>query len=239
MWSRPFPAEDLERPGPPLDRELAELVETRPHDVCRRLGPILTDERRDRIEHILSHRLRSVVLVLDHLSDPHNRAAILRTAEAMGVQEVHVIQPDGQWPLSRRVTQGCHKWLDVVIYSSHAPCVERLRRRGYVLMEATEKTAAPAGPSIDAGQPVALCLGNEHAGVTSELRRCCTGQLGVPMWGFTRSLNVSVAAALLIGQLTEGRARGLEKDDEDRLRARYYALSVRSPLEVLRHQEQR
>ncbi len=82
-------------------------------------------------------------------------------------------------------------------------------------------------------QPVALCLGNEHAGVTDDLRRCCDGTVGIPMVGFTRSLNVSVAAALLVAHLSTHRARGLEKKDENRLRARYYALSVRSPLEVL------
>lgn len=237
MRCRPFEEHELERPRSPLVPELAEFVERHPSEVCTKLAPLMSDERLERIEHVLSNRLRSVVLVLDHLRDPHNRAAILRTAEAMGIQEIHVIQPDGQWPLSRRVTQGCHKWLDLHIHSSVDPCVERLTRRGYRFVEASEKTDVGAEHLGGSESLLAVCLGNEHAGVTETLRRKCNGRVGIPMRGFTKSLNVSVAAALLIGSLTSGRKRGLNKDDESRLRARYYALSVRSPLEVLRRQE--
>jgi tRNA (guanosine-2'-O-)-methyltransferase len=236
MWSRSFPAHELERPGPPLGPELARMIESAPDAVCRTLEPILTAERKARIELVLDSRLRSVVLVLDHLRDPHNRAAILRTAEALGVQEVHAIQPDGAWPLSRRVTQGCHKWLDVVVYDGVEPCAAALARRGYALVEASEK--APGGgavtPALEPGRPVALCLGNEHAGVTDELRSRCEARVGIPLYGFTGSLNVSVAAALLVTSLLPLHPRGLAPDDRARLKARYYVQSVQAPLDVLR-----
>jgi tRNA (guanosine-2'-O-)-methyltransferase len=225
---------ELERPGPPLEPELARLVEAHPDEVCRALEPILTAERKERIERVLDHRVRSVVLVLDHLRDPHNRAAILRTAEALGVQEVHAIQPDGAWPLSRRVTQGCHKWLDVVVHASAERCADGLAARGYALVEASEKAEGPVSPALAPGRPVALCLGNEHAGLTPELRGRCEARVGIPLGGFTGSLNVSVAAALLVTSLLESRPRGLAPGDRALLKARYYAQSVRAALDVLR-----
>lgn len=237
MRSRTFEEHELERLGPILAPELAQLVENHPHGVCRALAPLMSDDRKERIEEVLNHRLRSVVLVLDHLLDPHNRAAILRTAEALGIQEIHVIQPDGEWPLSRRVTQGCHKWLDLFIYKNADVCLDGLVDRGYKLLEASEEALDGDDSSIETEGPLAVCLGNEHSGVTDAVRSRCDGRVGIPMRGFTRSLNVSVAAGLLLDHLSASRVRGLNKDDEVRLRARYYVLSVRSPLEVLQRQE--
>lgn len=236
MRARRIPTHLLERPALPLSAGLADLVRRAPDEVCEALGPLLIDQRRERIEAVIASRTRSLVLVLEHLDDPHNGAAILRTAEAMGLMEVHAIQSSGAWDLSRRVTQGCHKWLDVIVFQEVEDCAALLERRGYLLLAASEKVE-PGHVSIPGEQPVALCLGNEHFGLTAELRRRCRGEVGVSMLGFTRSLNVSVAAAVLISRLMEGRPRGLAKDEQVRLRARYYAQSVRGALDVLRHQE--
>jgi tRNA (guanosine-2'-O-)-methyltransferase len=226
----------MERAGPRLDEELSAWVRHRPTQVCRALGPLLSDARRARIDGVVRSRLPTVVVVLDQLMDPHNRAAILRTAEGFGLLEVHAIEEDGDWPLSRRVTQGCHKWLDVFVHRHAESCAELLLARGFQLLEATEKgrTSATAAARH---QKLAVCLGNEHAGLSPALRQYCTGSVSVPMVGFTKSLNVSVAGALLLAQLVENRSRGLPKGDHDQLRARYYVMSVRNPLEVLRRED--
>jgi tRNA (guanosine-2'-O-)-methyltransferase len=226
---------ELERPVVELDPEIAGMIRRDPSTVVGVLAPLLSEERMARIESVLASRVRSVVLVLDQLADPHNRAAVLRTAEGLGVQEVRAVQPDGVWPLSRRVTQGCHKWLDVFVDREASGCADGLERRGYVLVEATEKAGDTFRP-VAADAPVAVCFGNEHAGVTEALRARCTACVGVPMVGFTRSFNVSVAAALLLRELLDGRARGLPPAEVPALRARYYALSVRNALAVLRRE---
>lgn len=224
------------RAGPSLEPELLELIRGRPEAVVETLGPLILEERLERIEEVLRSRTRAVVVVLDHLKDPHNRAAILRTAEGMGVLEVHAITEDGRWPLSRRVTQGCHKWLDIHVYREAKLCAARLESRGYALLEATEKSKEPTSALSSQEQPLALCLGNEHEGLTEELREFCRGTVGIPMRGFTKSYNVSVAAALLLERILADRSRRLEELDTSRLRARYYALSVRSSLDVLRRE---
>lgn len=236
MRARRLPQHIIERPEPPLKPELAELVRRQPALVCQALAPLMAEGRIERIEQILSARTRSVVLVLDRLHDPHNGAAVLRTAEALGLMEVHAIMPGGRWDLSRRVTLGCHKWLDVVVHREADDCAGALIPRGYTLLAASEEVSDDSALDLPSEQPVAICMGNEQRGITEALRRHCQGVVGIPMFGFSRSLNVSVAAAILISRLVEGRGRVLENEDREQLRARYYALSVREPLEVLRRQ---
>lgn len=161
MRVRRVPEHLLERPAEPLDPKLADLVARRPQEVCQTLEPLLSQERIRRIERIVESRLLSLVLVLDHLHDPHNGAAILRTAEAFGLLEIHSIQPSGSWNLSRRVTQGCHKWLDVVVHRTADDCASHLNGRGYVLLAASE-TADLEVSEVSDEQPVALCLGSEQ-----------------------------------------------------------------------------
>ena len=236
LRARSLPAEQREWLSPPLHERLAELVRAEPERVVRLLAPVMSERRRRRIDRVLARRTRRVVVVLDRLRDPHNAAALLRTAEALGVQEVHVIDPLGSLRPSRRVTQGCHKWLDVAVHLEARACIEGLRGRGYRIVGASER-AGRAPSELAAAGRVALCLGNEHAGLSEEVERACDERVGIPMVGFSQSLNVSVAGALLLRGLLEGRPRGLDPDEVGPLKARYYALSVRGALEVLEREE--
>lgn len=224
---------EIEHPAPPLlEGRVGDLVRERPEEVTGALAELLSERRKERIEEVLAARTRSVVVVLDHVSDPHNAAAVIRTAEGLGLLEVHAIEPTGELPLSRRVTQGCHKWLEVAVHRRAAPVVESLRERGYTLLAATERSAASPTDYGDR-ERVALCMGNEHDGLSDEVAAACEGEVGFPMSGFTRSLNVSVATALLLAGLLEGRPRGLDEAARSTLRARYYVLGVRGAKALL------
>src|SRR4051794_37678964 len=85
-----------------------------PERVIEALEPMLTDERRVRIEACLSRRTRAVVPVLEAIDDPHNVAAVLRSADAFGIQEVHLIEGPQEFLAARSITQGSERWLDVV-----------------------------------------------------------------------------------------------------------------------------
>ncbi len=85
-----------------------------PARVCATLGPLLLDERRARIDEAAAARLSGLRIVIENLHDPHNGAAVLRSAEAFGVQRVEVIESVEPFRFSSTVTQGCEKWLDLV-----------------------------------------------------------------------------------------------------------------------------
>jgi tRNA (guanosine-2'-O-)-methyltransferase len=193
--------------------------------VIAALDPLLTEERRARIDAVINARSRAVVAVLDGLLDPHNVSAVVRSADAFGVQELHLIERPEPYLASPRVAQGADRWVDVVRHPSNEACVSALRARGYRIFIASMEGAVT--PEALAAVPrVAIVFGNEHAGVSQELRDLADGTYAIPMRGFVQSLNVSVAAAITLFSAMRGRGGDLDADDALTLRARYCVKSV-------------
>jgi tRNA (guanosine-2'-O-)-methyltransferase len=126
---------------------------------------------------------------------------VLRTADAMGVQEVHVIDPEGDFAITRKVTRGAHKWLDIVVHSGDrgsADCIEALKARGFVLLGATLSEGAVNLGELELSGKIAFVFGNESDGLTPAMARACDSAYVIPMRGFVQSLNVSVSAAITL-----------------------------------------
>jgi len=190
--------------------------------------------RRERIERVLAGRTRRLVIVVENLQDRHNLSAVMRSAEGFGLQEVHVVWSDGPLQTNAKVTQGCHKWLDVVSHPDAASCVAHLRGRGYQLWAAALAEGARSLTEIDFSGPVALVLGNESLGLSPAMQDACDGVYVIPMRGFVQSFNISVAAAVSLFYATLPaaiRGGGVEPDlppqDVVALRKRWLELSVK------------
>jgi tRNA (guanosine-2'-O-)-methyltransferase len=193
--------------------------------VCEALTPLLSDERIARIDAVIAHRTRTVVPVLEAVDDPRNVAAILRSADAFGLQEVHLIEGAQEFLVSRRVTQGAERWIDLVRHPSPSACVASLHARGFRVYVATMQGELRPEDLRDMGR-VALVFGNEHDGASPALLSGCDGRCSVPMRGFSQSLNVSVAAAVALYTLARERGGDLTEDERSELRARFMLLSV-------------
>lgn len=196
------------------------------------LEPMVSVTRRARIEEVLSHRTREVVLVLENIYSDHNSAAVLRTADAMGLTEVHHLSDADEIRLSRRVALGSEKWLDTVRHSDPGRAFEELRRRGYSVWGAAVHGDPSLLEALPDG-PLALVFGNEHRGLSEAALDRCDGCFRIPMYGFAESYNISVAAALALSATVaarrrEGRLPGLAPRDRDRLRVAWLARSVRA-----------
>ncbi len=197
---------------------------------------LLLERRAERIDRVVAQRLGSLTIVLDGVHDPHNLAAVLRTAEGLGLQEVHVLlggatAPAGFRP-SPKITRGADKWLDVVRHRNAATCVEALRGRGFQLFASLLSAEALAIEQLPFERKLALVFGNEHEGVSPELAEACDGSFRIPMYGFTQSFNVSVAAAIAIHTGVEAVRRsrgggGLPVRERAALRRRFYSLAVK------------
>lgn len=217
--------------------DLVEVLPSRPlpaaaADVITALSPFLSPERTARIESVLNGRTRRLVMVLDQTTDPHNAAAVLRSADAFGIQEVHVIAGDQPFTAPPRVARGTAHWLDVRRHDTAAACVELLRARGYrILVASMEGTVTPA--QLRDLDRVAVVFGNEHLGVSPALRALADGTYAIPMHGFVESLNVSVAAAITMHAVTHDRPGDLPERERNELRARFMLASVRSGEEVV------
>lgn len=213
-----------------LDPEAFSLPETEalpaPAEVILdKLEPLLTAERRTRIGEVIAARSTAVVAVLDRLVDPHNVSAVLRSADAFGVQQVHLIEGEEPFLATARIAQGSDRWVDVISHATTAACVRRLRADGHRIFVASMEGAV--SPEALAQEPrVAIVFGSEHSGVSQELRDLADGTYAIPMCGFVQSLNVSVAAAITLFSAMQGRSGNLSPDAALQLRARYVWNSV-------------
>ena len=196
------------------------------------LEPFVTDARRARITHVLSHRLDSVTVVVDALHDPHNGAALVRTCDAFGVQTFHAIERSEPLAVAGTVSRGSQKWIDVVRHTNPDAAVSTLQAAGYELV-ATHPEGELVPEDLAKIPRVALLLGNEHQGIAAELRAACTRAVRVPMVGFVESLNVSVTAGILLYAATRGRPGDLSEARKRALYARGLWRTVPRPEEHL------
>jgi tRNA (guanosine-2'-O-)-methyltransferase len=195
---------------------------------------LLLDTRKERIEQVLALRTRTLTVVLDRLEDTFNMAAVVRTCEGMGIQELHVIEsPDVRFAPNQKVTQGCEKWVDIHLYRTFAECREALKARGFALWASAIREGGKSLFELRFDQKVALIFGNERYGVSDEVLAGSDGTFWIPMRGFTRSFNISAAASAsltrAIGWRLEhlGPSGDLSTEDAQALKDRFYLLSVK------------
>ena len=158
-----------------------------------------TDQRKQRIHEVLSARQPDLTVVLDRVHKPHNLSAIMRTCDAVGVTQVHAVPISGD-PLEihRKASAGVGKWVDVVTHDSLDGAIRFLRAQGFSLWAAHPIDDAVAHTDVDYTQPSAIVMGSELAGLDSASLGLFDGSIAIPMHGMGQSLNVSVAAALIL-----------------------------------------
>lgn len=222
---------DVFRPKGQLKREI-ELAGDRPKQVIAILEGHLGEERRTRIAAVVARRIRRLCVVIEGVNDPHNTAAVIRTAEAFGMQTVHVIERGHRFLSSRKVTQGTHKWVDLAVWRQPGDFHRVVKSEGKRILIA-DAEASMTLRDIDPSVPTALVFGNEHAGVSPEMRARSDGAFSIPMVGFATSVNVSVAAGITISTLCRGGAGDLSDREKDILTARYYLSAVRAGYDIV------
>ncbi len=167
---------------------------------------LLTPRRAHRLLSVLRQRTGHIVVGMEAVDDGHNQAAILRSADAFGVQEVAVVTGQAPFSPSERVTQGAHKWLTIRKYPNIVTAMQTLRERGYHIWASRLDPDAVPLEEVDLSRPAAFFFGNEHEGLSEEALRHADNLFVIPMVGFVQSLNVSVAAAITLYHVTR-RAR--------------------------------
>lgn len=179
------------------------------------LEEFLLPERKARIDSVLSHRSRSLVLVLDQVMNAHNISAVMRSADAFGVQEIHLV--GDEFEFSSGISLGTERWLELNRYKSAEDAIEALRKRGYrfVVLESPRSStstdgATPPIPVYDLpfGEKLALVFGNEHRGISPAFGAAADLRAYIPMLGFAESFNISVAAAITMYSSLLGKVEG-------------------------------
>jgi len=170
------------------------------------LESYLTDNRKFTFRKVLENRTRHFSVVLEDIYQPHNASAVVRTCDIFGVQDVHVIENKYINRVSKYVAKGSQKWITSHRYkfdgNNTKICFEALKQQGYQIIATTPHKDSSLLQDFDIHKKTAFVFGAEAEGVSDYVKENADGFLKIPMVGFTESLNISVAVAIILQDLT-------------------------------------
>ena len=160
----------------------------------------MTPGRIERLESVLNKRQPDLTIVLENVFDPHNISAVMRTCDAVGIQDVyilnHKIPPHRKW--GAKSSSSAAKWLSIHQFTNAEECFAELRKHYKKIYTTHLSSDAVTLHELNLTEPVALVFGNEHSGVSEEIIAMADGNFIIPQTGIIKSLNISVACAVTL-----------------------------------------
>lgn len=171
---------------------------------------------------VLNKRQANLTVVLENVFDPHNISAVMRTCDAVGIQEIYIlnskIPPHKKW--GSKSSSSAHKWLTIHQHSDAVECFSIIRKKYSRILTTHLSSDAVSLHDVNFLVSLALVFGNEHDGVSEEIRGLADGNLVIPQVGVIKSLNISVACAVVLYEAFRQRnlaghydSRGLPPDE--------------------------
>ncbi|MFM2361407.1 MAG: hypothetical protein RLZZ316_309 [Bacteroidota bacterium] len=160
----------------------------------------MTPEREERLTGVLNKRQKGLTVILENVFDPHNVSAVLRTCDAVGIQEVFVLNTKiprhKKWGF--KSSSSATKWLTIHQFTNADECFKIVRNNYSTILATHLSTDAVNMHHINFTQSIALVFGNEHSGITEETLAKADGNFIIPQVGIIKSLNISVACAVTV-----------------------------------------
>lgn len=154
--------------------------------------------RYDKIIELLSNRQPDLTVFMDDVHKPHNLAAIVRTADAVGIGHVHAVFPDGVKFSGHHTSSGSKRWVTTHKHPDLATGIQAVKAQGMQVLAAHFSDKAIDYKSVDYTKPTCILMGSELTGVSEEAANLVDEHVIIPMVGMVQSLNVSVASALIL-----------------------------------------
>src|SRR6056297_399885 len=172
------------------------------------LRDFITEERWVTLNKVLQERTRHFTVVLEDIYQSHNASAVLRSCDCFGIQDVHIIENDHNFNLSKGVTIGADRWLTLQKYRSEGSdntldCFSDLREKGYRIIATTPHEEDVTIDKLPIDSKTALVFGAELPGLSETAIQDADGFAKIPIYGFSESYNVSVSAALCLYELSK------------------------------------
>jgi tRNA (guanosine-2'-O-)-methyltransferase len=202
------------------------------------LKQFLTDERLQKIEHFAPESSDFVLPVLEDVYQFRNAAAIVRSVEACGFHKVVALQEENNFEPNLKVTKGADTWVEVEKLPRNMESFQKIKDKGYKIVVVSLENNAKMLPEYEITEPIALVFGTEMEGVSQEILDFADETLAIPMYGFTRSFNVSVAASLCMYELKQKLMKSgidykLNEEKLLRMKIRWAVNSVKSGEQIL------
>jgi len=197
----------------------------------------ITRRRLQRMAAVLARRQPDIAIALEDVHDPHNVSAVLRSCDATGVADVHLVYDAEEPPeLSRGVSAGTNRWLRTTQHANIEECYRAVRDQGRTVFATTLSSDALDLYDVDLTEPCALVFGNESRGLSEQAVEAADASIRIPMLGMAESLNISVACAVILFEaMRQRRLAGYfeaPRFDEQRMRstlARWLERDERDP----------
>ncbi len=207
------------------------------------LQKMITEERWNKFNEVLSNRTRHVTVVLEDIYQSHNASAVIRTCELTGIQDLYVIENNNPYEINPDIVVGSNKWINIYKYN-HADyntltCFKKLRKNGYRIIATSPHKNDCLLEDLPIDHKTALVFGNEGFGLSEQALADADAFVKIPIYGFTESYNISVSVALCLYHLA-GRLKDssypwqLTSDEKEELLFEYAIKSVREPQKVLK-----
>ena len=165
------------------------------------LKTYLTDRRRALFTEVLSKRTRHFTVVTEDVYQLHNTSAVMRSCEVFGIQDLHVVEERLGKKLDREIAMGAQKWVDIYRHEDVSQCIAAIKGAGYQIIATTPHDDSQMLADFDVTKKTAFFFGTERDGISDEVKHAADGFLKIPMYGFTESLNISVAAAIILQEV--------------------------------------
>ncbi|WP_306643748.1 TrmH family RNA methyltransferase [Sanyastnella coralliicola] len=167
----------------------------------------MTEERQALFQQVSSERTRHLAVVVENLYQPHNASAVMRSCDCFGIQDIHIIENENEWEPNKNVSMGSAKWLTLHQHNEQEnntkSCLEQLKSQGYRIVATTPHRDDYVLEDLPIDQPTALVFGTELTGISQDVYDLADDFVRIPMYGFTESFNISVAAALTLAELSK------------------------------------
>lgn len=161
----------------------------------------MTSKRFTRIQNVVNKRQKHFTIVIENIHDPHNVSAILRSADAVGIDKVYLIYNTNKFPkIGKYSSASAKKWIELVKFDNPKDCFDLLKKEKYKIYSTYIKENQKNNSlyDLDLTKKAALVFGNEHTGVSDEAKNLSDKSFMIPMYGMIQSLNVSVAVAVCL-----------------------------------------
>jgi tRNA (guanosine-2'-O-)-methyltransferase len=172
-------------------------------DLLTYLQSFLTEDRKQRFLDVLRKRTKYLTVAIEDVYQLHNTSAVIRSCDAFGIQEVHVVEDRFEKRLDKNIAMGAEQWVDVNRYQTTTECIAALKDMGYQIVATTPHNDSRFLSQFELNTKTALFFGTEKEGLSKEVMQKADGFLKIPMVGFSESLNISVSAAIIIQKLTQ------------------------------------
>ena len=183
-------------------------------------------QRFARIQEMLALRQHDLTVCMEQVHKPHNVSAVIRTADAVGIHEVHAVWPSVRMRTMVSASAGSNSWVKVKTHQHIADAVRHLKDEGMQVLATNLSAKAVDFRDIDYTKPTCILMGQEKTGITAEALALADQDIIVPMVGMVQSLNVSVASALILYEAQRQRQNAgmyqrtyslLDEDEQQRL----------------------